>query len=521
MDASRRCYKRCISGHHMECPGTEQCFAQADCRKLITKKPTPRPTVAPQPGTRSPTLSPAPSMVPTEPQPTESPLPPDNEPTSSPTTPWPTFLPTFAPCQGDPCPNLEHCRSKTGYCGAGPAYCKNPSWEASCGVPTDPPVSLPPTSLWPSVQPSISFEPSSPSPPTRTPSYSPSMVPSVDLTEEPTQIPSEELVLEEEEEFAADDPRGTFFCGTDWNNAITECSIRCPSGEFTECPDGWSCYAFTPCTGVRAPSVKPTWEPTRKPVFRPTRQPFDSNGEMNESTGQQGWQQPPSLKPTYKPTGDRCRATPCEDKSKCRSKLGFCGEGIIYCNSESSWEPQCDPNYGMNGDPTQAPSTLFDLWFQQLPDVQTSAAVSSVHNTVQEVIEEEVVVEQAAAEEVTQAQVNNNVGYTGQAQVNNNVDNTGQAQVYNNVDYNGQAQVNNVDYNGGLVSNPQQQQQQHQEQEELNETEEKTIYSDIYTQQQEEEEPQVWWRVTVTSSASNTGGLSLLISLPIVVLLLS
>lgn len=385
MDASRRCYKRCLSGHHIECPNGEQCFAQADCRGLITPPPA---SAAPFAGSRSPTFSPAPTMFPTEPQPTGTPAPPNNDPTEGPTTPWPTFQPTFAPCKGEPCPDKEQCRSKTGFCGAGVAYCKNPSWDASCGVPTNPPVSSAPTS---------SLQPTSPSPPpsnstnsTGTSSYSPTKAPSSDLfspswfseSSEPTNNSSNATVDPDEQYFAPDDPRGTYFCGTDWNHAITECPTRCPNGEATECPNGWFCYAFTPCTNVgniKPPSLKPTWEPTMKPIIRPTRMPLDpQHGGTTQPTGQQGWQQPPTVKPTYKPTGDRCRATPCEVSNQCRSKLGFCGVGIIYCNSESSWEPECDPNYSVAiRGPSHAPSTLFDSWLGKQPDVTASNVTAS------------------------------------------------------------------------------------------------------------------------------------------------
>lgn len=38
-----------------------------------------------------------------------------------------------------------------------------------------------------------------------------------------------------------------FFCGEDWNHAAQQCSAPCPSGMKTECPNGWRCYADTPC----------------------------------------------------------------------------------------------------------------------------------------------------------------------------------------------------------------------------------------------------------------------------------
>jgi len=43
-DASTRCYKRCLSGYHTECPGDQECFAQAACKKLLTPKPSAAPS---------------------------------------------------------------------------------------------------------------------------------------------------------------------------------------------------------------------------------------------------------------------------------------------------------------------------------------------------------------------------------------------------------------------------------------------------------------------------------------------
>jgi len=146
-----------------------------------------------------------------------------------------------------------------------------------------------------------------------------------------------------------------------------------------------------------------------KPIIKPTRKPVDpqqEEGGTTQPTDQQGWQQPPTVKPTFKPTGDRCRAIPCEVANQCRSKLGFCGVGIIYCNSESSWEPECDPNYVANVGPTQAPSTLFNSWLQKQPDVTASdgsASDVSVNSTsgVDEVDEDKAKEEEQEKEEVT------------------------------------------------------------------------------------------------------------------------
>mmetsp|Transcript_43008 Transcript_43008/g.91461 ORF Transcript_43008/g.91461 Transcript_43008/m.91461 type:complete len:321 (-) Transcript_43008:15-977(-) len=73
-DASTRCHKRCLSGHHSECPGEEECFAQAACSKLIENQPpASSPDDESQPA--NPTVSPKPTPVAVEtPEPTNSPL---------------------------------------------------------------------------------------------------------------------------------------------------------------------------------------------------------------------------------------------------------------------------------------------------------------------------------------------------------------------------------------------------------------------------------------------------------------
>jgi hypothetical protein len=40
----------------------------------------------------------------------------------------------------------------------------------------------------------------------------------------------------------------SFFCGIDWDDAITNCKKRCPSSDDTECPGDEHCFAQTPCT---------------------------------------------------------------------------------------------------------------------------------------------------------------------------------------------------------------------------------------------------------------------------------
>ena len=45
-----------------------------------------------------------------------------------------------------------------------------------------------------------------------------------------------------------------YFCGTDWHHASGSCHRHCPGGLSTECGDGESCYADTPCDARLSPS---------------------------------------------------------------------------------------------------------------------------------------------------------------------------------------------------------------------------------------------------------------------------
>jgi hypothetical protein len=194
-----------------------------------------------------------------------------------------------------------------------------------------------------------------------------------------------------------DGPLCSFFCGIDWNQAITECPQRCPSGDSKECPGDWSCYAFTPCLGPgvnTAPTLKPTWEPTMRPVSssptttlhywneqnkRNSSSPMGNTNIIETETEVALWTAAPTYKPTGSPTLDQCRAPPCDNPGECRSGLGFCGTGIVYCNSMSSFKPECIggvsqlesvritpqptfPNKG--GPPTISPTTKWDAWVQ-------------------------------------------------------------------------------------------------------------------------------------------------------------
>jgi hypothetical protein len=159
--------------------------------------------------------------------------------------------------------------------------------------------------------------------------------------------------------------------------------------------------------------------------------------------------------------------------------LGFCGIGIIYCNSESSWEPECDPNFGANGGPSHAPSTLFDAWLQKQPDITaTDGSASNVNSNavmdpVDEVVKEEV-------EDVTYADFSGDWGSDN--------DNLGQEK----------------EETIGSGSDSQ---------------EEEMGDWGSYSQEKEEEEIEVWWRVKSSSSASRAEIFLFLAALPFAVLL--
>jgi len=216
------------------------------------------------------------------------------------------------PCAGDPCPNKDHCRSNQNFCGPGEFYCNEKSiWRESCGNPTDPPTSSPrPTNIPTSSSPTMSSRPTkaqtnppvsnlgitaqfclrslaaldtdcpsakicerSEDCPAGTYCWAAKMCGSA-ITDAPTVSPrvvntASPTKGNNSQEFGPNDPRASFFCGESWNQAITECSYRCPSGESDQCPGKMSCYAGTPCYDVGVPTPptkKPTWEPTNKPT---------------------------------------------------------------------------------------------------------------------------------------------------------------------------------------------------------------------------------------------------------------
>jgi hypothetical protein len=158
------------------------------------------------------------------------------------------------------------------------------------------------------------------------------------------------------------------------------------------------------------PTLKPTWEPTMHPMsLSPTttlhywneQNKHDSDGQNStinsEPESDSGstplWTAAPSLRPTYSPTEDQCRAPPCDNTSECRSGLGFCGTGIVYCNSMSSWKPECiggasqlesgpritpQPTFANKGGPPSiSPTTKWQGWVQSNYAADTPAPAAT------------------------------------------------------------------------------------------------------------------------------------------------
>ena len=334
-DASTRCHKWCKSGFHTECDEDEECFAQADCQGEI------------KPETLVPTISPIPTISPAS--------------TVSPTTATPSLSVTEIYNNEYSTNLVDMSMSMSMSIGS-----------TSSSIPTLEPLTFDVETELPTVM---------------------SALPTIGNVDEM--------------EFAPDDPAGYFFCGTDWNHAITDCPHRCPTGEASQCPDGLFCYAFTPCVGIGgiAPGmagVRLTYEPTPAPISSEpttTAQYWDAqneamnNNNANVSPPPASWTETPA---TYAPTGDHCRGEPCDYKGECRSELGFCGEGIVFCNSKSSWVPNCgggglkDPllevvddatstttSNNSNGEPTAAPLTLWESWVAER-DGQTTTGIEEV-----------------------------------------------------------------------------------------------------------------------------------------------
>lgn len=104
---------------------------------------------------------------------------------------------------------------------------------------------------------------------------------------------------------------------------------------------------------------------------------------------------------------------PCDYQGECRSRLGFCGLGIVYCNSASSWVPSCGGGMGLvhgepvrtaspNAEPTPAPITAWEAWVvgsKADTDDATSDAALGAELIVEEVEDEVTEAKQVGADD--------------------------------------------------------------------------------------------------------------------------
>ena len=114
--------------------------------------------------------------------------------------------------------------------------------DARTHLPTPPPSRRPtrPPTEYPTTSPTETAVPTpiptETMPPSNTPTEQiPTRSPTTSPTKRPTYAPMPSLM-------------SSFYCGVDWNDAVTNCKKKCPSSDDTECPDGEHCYSLTPCT---------------------------------------------------------------------------------------------------------------------------------------------------------------------------------------------------------------------------------------------------------------------------------
>ena len=348
-------------------PATNKPTPEIVSKSPPTNKPTmevvaSRPVVArpkPVPQTSQVTLkttnAPVAKMA-TEPNPTQVPT------TLSPSLNPTTSQPTLGACDGDPCYQKGHCRSRYGFCGGGKTYCNEEAiWSSDCmSDPTLQPSSIPesasptkqpitkspvfpvtsvsegkvidtatkPPTPQPYIKPSIGFKKpgggkgsaSKPSRPAR--SHSP-------MTYYPK--PSKKPVVETNEPTP---------------NPITPSPSSSPASLIGSMLDA-SAKPTPP------PTQYPTSQPTQLPVtFSPSNrlkdmpEPLDfAENDIVTGAGLEGRQ------PATKSDSENavtviepgCEGQSCEDESWCRSRYGSCGPGFIYCNAFSSWTNSCPP----------------------------------------------------------------------------------------------------------------------------------------------------------------------------------
>ena len=97
----------------------------------------------------------------------------------------------------------------------------------------------------------------------------------------------------------------SFYCGTSFEDATSVCTIPCPSGTSSECPNGQSCYGYTSCNDRESFYCGSTWDEAASTCSKPC--PSASNDEC--------------------PTGEVCFGyTPCDiPETDAPVESFFCG----------------------------------------------------------------------------------------------------------------------------------------------------------------------------------------------------
>ena len=231
-DAINKCATHCPSGQSIQCPQGEICFFDVhSCNVNNMYPPTLWPTQI------QPTESPfsGPTKIPTEmPIPPPEPL---DFPSDDLTDHWfcgESIMHANSECRIH-CPTAIECpMGQICYFGT--------SCDARTHTPTPPPTRrpTPPPTQFPTMNPTETMGPT----PSPTTSHQPSSEPTEQIptgsptsspTKRPTYAPMPSLM-------------SSFYCGSDWNDAINNCKKKCPSSDDTECPFDEHCYSLTPCT---------------------------------------------------------------------------------------------------------------------------------------------------------------------------------------------------------------------------------------------------------------------------------
>ena len=63
----------------------------------------------------------------------------------------------------------------------------------------------------------------------------------------------------------------------------------------------------------------------------------------------------PSAAPVLYDLEVHCEGDPCQEEGECRSFVGYCGHGSLYCNSDSIWIPECHKPLMSIKAPTRSP----------------------------------------------------------------------------------------------------------------------------------------------------------------------